>query len=186
MNNLCFLTNLSSSDVAAWAQAAVGSVAIIVGAYFVVWQVRRSRLEACQREASQLYGLARLLVHLRDIATDARAEKHKLERWPPGHPAEPSARFAELASAVHALPLESIHGEVAFEALLNARRAAREIEPLVGPEPELEINQNFRVVFEAYMGILNEQINLLRAEANRLLQGQRTVYNVDAVLGGQK
>lgn len=179
MNNLCLLTNLTSSDVAAWAQAVVGSAAIVVGAFFAVWQVRRSRLEACEREASHLYGLARLLVHLREVAIEARLERHKLERWPPGHPAEPSARFTELANAVHALPLEAIQGEVAFEALLNARRAAREFEPLVGPEPELEINENYRVVFEAYMGILNQQIELLRAEGARLLRGERTIYTVD-------
>ena len=80
---------------------------------------------------------------------------------------------------MHALPLEAIQGEVAFEALLNARRAAREFEPLVGPEPELEINENYRVVFEAYMGILNQQIELLRAEGARLLRGERTIYTVD-------
>lgn len=173
MNNLCFITDLTSSDIAAWAQAVVGSVAIVVGAFFAVWQVCRSRREACEREASQLYGLARLLVHLRDIATEARLEKQKIERWSHGHPAEPSTRFTELASAVHALPLESVHGEVAFEALLNARRAAREIEPLVGPAPELTVNEDFRAVFEAYMGILDQQIELLRAEGARLLRGQR-------------
>ena len=181
MNNLCLLTNLSSSVVAAWAQAVVGSVAIAVGAYFVVWQVRRARLEICEREASHLYGLARLLVHLRDIATEARLERHKMERWPSGHPAEPATRFMELANAVHSLPLESIQGEVAFEALLNARGAARDIEPLVSPEPELEVNQNYRVVFEAYMGILNEQIELLRAEGARLLRGRRTIYKAEVL-----
>jgi hypothetical protein len=183
VNNLCLLTDLSSSDVAAWAQAVVGSVAILVGARFVVWQVRRGRLEACEREASGLYGLARLLVHLRDLATEARLEKHKLERWPPGHPAEPATRFTELAEAVHAFPFESVHGEVAFEALLNARRVAREMGPLVSPEPELEVNQNYRVVFEAYIVILNEQIELLRLEATRLLRGERTVFTVEGVTG---
>lgn len=97
VNNLCLLTNLTSSDVAAWAQAFVGSAAILAGAYSVWWQVRRGRMELLEREAFALDGLARLLVHLKDYAVEARLEKRKLERWPPGHPAEPHIRYAQLA-----------------------------------------------------------------------------------------
>ena len=100
MNELCVLTNLSSSDVAAWAQATVGAFAIVVGAGAVFWQVRRSRMELSEREARAHDGLARLLIHLKDCAVEARAEKRKTERWPAGHPAEPSSRFKELAEAI--------------------------------------------------------------------------------------
>ena len=187
MNNLCLLTNLISADVAAWAQAVVGSIAIVVGACFVVWQVRRGRLQECEREAVGLNGLARLLVHLRDGTVEARLEKRKLERWPHGHPAEPSTRFMELAEAVLRMPLENVHGDAAFEALLNARRVAREIQPLVGPEPELDINPDFQATFEAYVQILNQQIEVLRKEAQGLLKGQRTIYNIEPVpVKGQK
>ena len=172
MNNLCLLTDLSSSDIASWAQAIVSSVAIGVGAWVVIWQTNRTRLEGSEREARALDGLARLLIHLKDTACEARAERRKLERWPPGHPAEPSARFLELANAIHSFPLEAVNGEVAFEALLNARRAAREMQPLVGPETELDINPNFEEVFSQYIGLLEQQILLLRAEAERLIKGK--------------
>ena len=173
MNTHCLLTNLTSSDIAAWAQAIASSIAIIVGAGVVIWQTHRTRLEASAREARELDGLARLLIHLKDTAHDARAEKRKSERWPPGHPAEPSTRFRELADAVHTFPLEAAHGEVSFEALLNARRAAREIQPVVGPEVELDLNVNYQEVFEEYVGMLEQQILLLRAEAERLMHGER-------------
>jgi len=164
---------MSKAEWSGWVQAVVSSIAIIVGAGVVIWQVHRGRLEACEREARELDGLARLLIHLTDTAQEARAEKKKLERWPIGHPAEPSTRFRELADAVHAFPLEAMHGEVSFEALLNARRAAREIQPLTGPEPELEVNPNFEIVFLEYIGIVEKQILLLRSEAERILSGKR-------------
>lgn len=179
MNNLCLLTNLTSADIAAWAQAVVGSIAIVVGAYFVVWQVRRGRLQECEREANELLGLARLLVHLREGAVEARIEKRKLERWPHGHPSEPATRFLELAEAILRVPLENVHGDAAFEALLNARRVAKEIQPLVGPEPELDINPNFQSTYEAYIKIIDQQIEVLRKEAQALLQGKRTIYSVE-------
>lgn len=179
MNNLCLLTNLTSADVAAWAQAVVGSIAIVVGAYFVVWQVRRGRLQECEREATELLGLARLLVHLRDGAIVARLEKRKLERWPYGHPAEPATRFLELVEAILRMPLENVHGDAAFEALLNARRVAKEIRPLVGPEPELDVNPNFQSTFEEYVKLIDQQIEILRKEAAALLQGKRTIYSVE-------
>ena len=182
MNNLSLLTNMTSADIAAWAQAIVSSIAIAVGAGAVVWQARRSRLEASEREARELDGLARLLVHLKDTAHDARAEKRNIERWPAGHPAEPSTRYRELADAVHKFPLEAMHGEVSFEALLNARRAAREIQPLVGPEPELDINPNFQRVFAEYIGMLEQQILLLRSEAERLMKGERPRHAAAALL----
>ena len=54
MSQLCFLTNLSSSDMAAWVQAVASSLAIIVGAGAVYWQTRRARLEQSEREARAL------------------------------------------------------------------------------------------------------------------------------------
>jgi len=179
VNDLCLLTNLSSSDVAAWAQAVVSSVAILAGAYSVWWQVKRGRMELLEREAFALDGLARLLVHLRDYAIDARLEKRKLHRWPPGHPAEPHTRYAQLARAVAQYPLEAIGADIAFEAILNAQRVAWEIDPLVNPEPELDVNPNFQTTFEAYMKILDVQIEHLRGEAQRLLKGQRTRFTVE-------
>ena len=68
---------------------------------------------------------------------------------------------------------------MAFEALLNARRVAREAEPLVNPDAELDVNPDFQATFEMYMKILNDQITLLRAEADRLIEGQLTRYIIE-------
>ena len=173
MNELCFFTNLSSSDVAAWAQAGVGALAMAVGASAVFWQVRRGRMELSEREARAHDGLARMLIHLKDSAIDARAEKKRIARWCVGHPAEPSSRFKELAEAIQRYPFEAIHAEVPFEALLNARRAATDIWPLVEPAPELDSNQDNERLFQQHVGVLEEQILLLRGEAERLLKGAR-------------
>lgn len=173
MNQLCLLTNLTSSDCAAWAQAFVGSIAIIVGAVVVIWQTRRAHLEQSEREARVLDGLARLLVHLKECAQESRAERKKLERWPSGHPAEPSTRFHELAEAIYRFPLETAQGEVPLNALLNARRAAKEMLSLVGHEPELDENPNYERTFNEYVAILDQQILLLRGEAKRLMKGER-------------
>jgi hypothetical protein len=173
MNNLCLFTNLSSSDVAAWAQAIVSSIAMVVGAWVVIWQTKRTRLEASEREARQLDGLARLLVHLKNTASEARAEKRKLERWALGHPAEPSTRYQELADIVHTFPLNAAHGDVAFEAWLTARRTAREIRALVGPEAELDVNPSAEKIFAQYIGLLEQQIIIIYSEAARLTKGDR-------------
>lgn len=173
MNQLCLFTNLSSSDLAAWAQAIVGSAAIMAGAVAVQWQVRRGRLELSEREARAHDGLATLLIHLKNAAIESRAEKRKLERWPPGHPVDPSSRFRELADAIQRYPLESITAEVPFEAILTAKRISREIEPLVGPEPELDVNPELEGVFQDYVRVLEQSILLLRVEARRLLKGER-------------
>lgn len=176
MNQLCFLTNLTSSDIAAWAQAAVGTIAIISGAVAVNWQARRARLEQCEREARALNGLVRLLTHLKNCAQEARAERKKLHRWPIGHPAEPSTRFQELAEAIQRFPLEAAQGEIPLEALLNARRVAKEIQLVVGSEPELDVNPDFEGIFHEYISILEQQIQLLRVEAQRLMKGERACH----------
>lgn len=93
---------MSSSDIAAWAQAIVSMVAIIVGAVVVYWQTRRARLEQSKREARELNGLALLLIHLKETAIEARVERKKIERLPHGHLAEPSARFFQLMEACQA------------------------------------------------------------------------------------
>lgn len=137
-------------------------------------------MELLEREASALDGLARLLVHLRDCAVEARLEKRKLQRWPQGHPAEPHTRYAQLARAVNQYPLEALGEDIALEAILNAQRVAREIDLLVNPEPELDINPNRQSTFEAYMKVLDQQIEHLRGEAQRLLKGQRTRFTVES------
>lgn len=176
MSQLCFLTNLTSSDMASWAQAAVSSIAIIVGAAAVFWQTKRTRLDQCKREARAINGLICLLTKLKSCAHEARAEKKKVHRWPIGHPAEPSTRFQELAEAIHHFPLEAAQGEVPLEALLNARRVAKEIQLVVGPEPELDVNPGFEGIFHEYTSILEQQIQLLRVEAQCLMKGERACH----------
>lgn len=175
------LTNLTNSDIAAWAQAIISSIAIIVGALVVYWQTRRTRLEQSEREARALNGLAWLLTHLNDCAHEARAERQQTERLPVGHPAEPSTRFQELAEAINRFPFEAAQGEVVLEALLNARRAVKEMLLLVGPEPELDMNPNSKRAFQENTGILEQQILLLRNEALRLIKGERARHAAAAL-----
>ena len=173
MNQLCLLTNLTSSEAASWAQAFVSSVAITVGAWVVIWQTRRTRLEQTEREARVLDGLAHLLFHLIDVAHEARAEKKKMERLPVGHPAEPSTRFQELSEAIHRFPLEAAQGKVPLEALLEARLVAKGLLPLVGPEPELDVNPDLERTFQEYVAILQQQILQLQDKARYLMKGER-------------
>lgn len=172
MNELCFPINLSSSDMAAWAQAVVSSIAIIVGAGVVFWQTRRARLDQCEREARILEGIAHILIHLKDCAGESRAERKKIQRWPIGHPEEPSTRFIEISEALQSYPLEAAPGEVSVEAILNARRVVKALLPIVGPEPELDVNPLFEKAFQDYVQILDQQIVLLRTEAKRLIEGE--------------
>jgi hypothetical protein len=173
MNEVCFLSYLSSSDYAAWAQAIVGTAAIVVGARVVASQATQARLDLSEREARSHDGLARLLVHLKDSALAARGEKRKMERFVPGHPAEPSALFQELADAINRFPLEAIQGEVPFEALLNARKVSREIALSISSEAELDASPTHECAFRECIDVLEQQILLLRVEAERLVSGQR-------------
>lgn len=178
MNTLCFSTNLSSSDMAAWAQAVVSSIAIVVGALVVWWQTRRARLDQSEREARVLEGIAHLLMHLKDCAGEARAERKKLQMWPVVHPEEPSTRFIEMSEVLQRYPLEVAPGEVSVEAILNARRVAKALLPIVGPEPELDTNPQFENAFNECVQILDQQIILLRTEAQRLFKGQQAHHAV--------
>lgn len=172
MNQLCFLTNLSSSDVAAWAQAVVSSVAIIVGALVVSWQTRRTRLEQNEREAHTLAGLALLINYLKEAACEARAEKKKLHRLPQNSPAEPSYRFQQLIEALHRFPLETIHGAIPMDALLTSQRIGRELLPYIGPEPELDVAPANDEPFMKYIEIFDRQVAAIEAEGMRLMSGK--------------
>lgn len=174
--SLWLLGNMSSSDIAAWAQAFVSSIAIIVGAWVVSWQTRRARLEQSEREARALDGLALLLVHLKETAKEARAEKRKIKRLPHAHPAEPSTRFLQLMEAINRFPLEAVHGAAPMDALLTSQRVGMEIQPYVGPEPELDVIQSNEQWFTEYIGLLDKQILFLQKEAKRLVDGKPACY----------
>jgi len=176
MSNLCLLTNMTSSDIAAWAQAIVSSIAMIVGAWVVYWQTRRARLEQSEREARALDGLALLLDHLRETAKSARAERKKIERLPHGHPAEPSTRYLQLMEAISRFPLEAVHGAVPMGALLTSQRVGNELQPYIGPEPELDVIPSNEQWFTDYIVILDRQIVFLQEEAKRLVDGKSASY----------
>lgn len=169
---------MSSSDIAAWAQAIVSSVAIIVGALVVYWQTRRARFEQSEREARALDGLALLLVHFKETAKEARAERRKIKRLPHGHPAEPSTRFLQLLEAISRFPLEAIHGAAQMDALLTSQRVGKELQPYVGPEPELDVIQSYEQWFTEYIGILDKRILFLQDESKRLVDGKSASYFV--------
>ncbi len=159
-------------------QAVVSSVATIVGAWVVIWQTRRARLEQTEREARVLDGLAYLLIHLKESAHEARAEKKNVARLPIGHPAEPSIRFKELAESIHRFPLEAVQGPVPIEVLLVTRRVSNELLLLVGSEPELDVNPDHEHWFRECVGILDKLILFLQEEAKRLMKGKRVHHAV--------
>jgi hypothetical protein len=68
--------------------------------------------------------------------------------------------------------MEAVLNEVAFEALLQARRASREMELLVGPEAELDVNQQREQVFADYLQIIDDQIKQVQMEAERRKEGE--------------
>lgn len=173
------LTNLTSAEVAAWVQALVSSVAIVVGALVVIWQTYRARLERSEREARVLDGLALLLIHLKECAQAARSERKKLARLSHNHPAEPSTRFQELLDAMYRFPLEAAHGAVPMNAILVGRRTAKELLPYIGPEPELDTNPDYERVFPEYVRTLDSQVLVLQEEARRLRKGGRALYAMD-------
>lgn len=171
MNTLCFLSGMTSADWAAWSQALVGTAGIVAGAVAIRWQVVRAQTANRERDALLHDGLARLLVHLKDGAMAARRERRSLNRLPPGHPSEPSALFTEVADAVRRYPLETIPTEVTIEAILNARRVARAVEPFVLGGPDLNTQADMEQQFDLLVGELETQILLLRGEADRLFKG---------------
>lgn len=63
-----------------------------------------------------------------------------------------------------------------LNALLTARRAARELGPIVSPDPELDVNPNFENVYLQYVAILDQQILVLRAEARWLFKGEQATH----------
>ncbi len=162
--------------MAAWAQAIVSSIAIVAGALVVFWQTRRTRFEQSEREARMLDGLALLVIHLKESAHEARAEKKRLKRLLLDHPAEPSTRFQQLIEAIHRFPLEAIHGAVPMDALLTSRRIGKELLPYVGPEPELDAIAANDQQFVKYIEILDRQIVSLQGESKRLMSGKRAGY----------
>lgn len=176
---MCNFISLSSSEAAAWVQAIVSSLAIVVSAYVVVWQVRRGRFEQSEREARVLDGLAHLIAHLKQAAYDARSERRNLRRLPLGHPAEPSALFLDISETLRRFPLDTVPGAIPIEALLKSRRTATEMEPLVSPEPELDRSPENDRTFEAYVASLDQQILLLRKESEHLKRGNRGQYSAD-------
>lgn len=178
MNKLCLLTNLSSSDIAAWAQAIVSSIAIIVGAIVVFWQTRRARLELSEREARKLDGLVYLLIHLKESALEARAEKKSLQRLPLGHPTEPSKRFQELADEIQRFPLEAALAPVQIDSLLTIRRVVKGMLPYVDSEPELDLNSDNERIFQEYAEVLDGRILLFQEEADRLMKGKQMRHAV--------
>ena len=174
MNELCFATNLSSSDIASWAQASVSALAIVAGTGAIFWQVRRARLELAEREARAHDGLARLLVHVKDSARDARQQKllamHTFKALTSGDPPE---HFKTLAAALEGYPLDSIQSELPLEVLLNARAISRQLWPLVAMQDDLDLDGDSDARFHGHIGALESQISSLRDEASRLLRGER-------------
>lgn len=66
MNELCFMSNLTSGEWTSWVQAVSSGIAIVAAGGAVVYQAGRIRLDGCERKASASSGIARMLVHFSD------------------------------------------------------------------------------------------------------------------------
>lgn len=132
MNQLCFLTNLSSSDWAAWVQA-IGSIVAIFGTmYIAIWQSRRQHQVslAVMRAEHKLARteLARTLLAL--SINCSRATEHVVKQLPDRESVhrigeqEVHFDFNELRiieSAVIAIPLHSLpHTLVSLTMILSS------------------------------------------------------------------
>lgn len=176
MNELCFLTNLTSSDVAAWAQAIVSSLAIVIGVLVVGWQTHQTRLEAGKREARSLDGLALLIAHAVRCAETTKDELYKSRTCPQAERWDPSKRFQSLVKDIERFPIESVQGEAPVEALLASRAAMDQLYLLIGPEPTLGQLPMDGLDFSECIETMNRQVDLLRAEARSLMKGMRVRY----------
>lgn len=168
MNQLCLLTDLTSSEMAAWFQAIASFLSIVTGFLVVYCQNRNARQEQKKREARMLEGIALLLDHLKELARNAWTEKKKLERLPVGGPAEPSVLYQEFAEEIHHFPLEAAHGEIPIRALLEARRISNELLPFVNPGVMLDTDPDCERIFNEHIKKLDSQIRSLQKESKRL------------------
>lgn len=169
MNQLCLLTDLTTSEMAAWFQAVASFLAIVSGFLVMTCQMRYARQEQNNREARMLEGIALLLSHLKELARNAWAEKKKLERLPVGDPAEPSTIYQEFAKEIHHFSLEAAHGEIPIRALLIARRISNELLPFVNPGVMLDTDPDCERIFNEHIKKLDSQVRLLQKESKRLI-----------------
>lgn len=168
MNQLCLLTGLTSSEMAAWTQAIASILTIVAGIWVMYRQMRYARREQNDREARMLEGIALLLSHLKELARNAWAEKKKLKRLPVGDSAEPGTIYQEFAKEIHHFPLEAAHGEIPIRALLIARRISNELQPFVNPGVMLDTDPDCERIFNEHIKKLDSQIRLLQKESKRL------------------
>lgn len=132
MNQLCFLTDLTSSEWAAWVQA-VGSIAAIVGATWIaIWQSRRQHevsLEVLRTEHRLARTeLARTLLAL--SVNCSKAIEHAVKQFPDRDAAhqiaEQEAHFdcnelRAIENAVTGIPLHSLpHTLVSLTMILSS------------------------------------------------------------------
>lgn len=165
MNQLCFLTNLSSSEWAAWIQA-VGSIAAIVGAtYIAIWQSRRQHeiSLAVMRAEHRLARteLARTLLAL--SVNCSRATEYVVKQFPDRESvhriAEQEAHFdfnelRIIESAVIGIPLHSLpHTLVSLTMILSS--TVRQLREKV--ESTLQFHRQMdSAAFEDFFTVLNQ------------------------------
>jgi hypothetical protein len=124
MNNLCFLTNLTSSEIAAWAQAIFAGAAILAAGYIANWQARKQyegaralqesdRLQAQRRLVSATARIARnalVVAQMTAKEIDTRDKIGKIVDQQNYIDREELARLSEVIKEIplHALPTAEI------------------------------------------------------------------------------
>ena len=173
MNELCLFTKLTSSEIAAWAQATVAALAIFIGALVVVWQTRQTRIEAGEREARKLDGLALLINYAVRCSEKTIEELHVSRTYPQAERWDPSKKFQSIFKDIAQYPIDSAPGKVPVEALLASRAAMDQLYLLIGPEPTLGQQPMDGLVFSECIETMKKQIDLLQDEATNLRKGHK-------------
>src|SRR5689334_5762363 len=116
---LCFLTNLTSSEWAAWVQA-IGSIVAIIGAVLIAgWQMRRQHLDALRLMAEEgrqsrmelaktLLVLSRNSLSALDHLTDSMKDRESVHLIADGSVHYDIEQIRRIDASLAAIPLHSL------------------------------------------------------------------------------
>ncbi|WP_374515337.1 hypothetical protein [Niveibacterium sp.] len=166
MNELCFLSNLSSSEWASWVQA-IGSIAAIAGAVGIaIWQAkqqhkasldllraerRMARVEAAKAFLSLSTGALRLLQH----SAEAFPDRESVHDTAEGRKFFDLGELKVIEGAVQAISLQSLPHELVRLAMIvssTVRQFRENVELSIQRHRQMDA-ENFKQFFDALAGL---------------------------------